>query len=80
MEFFGIGEEQIKELMYKEYVPVSCTFLHAKEEGDMLKSISFVTDWGVVNEYSINEEGSPRIETIIFPDGYRINVDELLGE
>lgn len=61
-------------------IPVGCKLVHSHEEGGEVVSYSFVTRYGVINEYEKNENGGWNIVSVMFPDGYTIDVDRLLEE
>jgi hypothetical protein len=76
-DIFGIDEG------YREppfIIPFGCHHVYSNEENEKLLKIGFSTSWGVINEYVSEDGKSFNINRIVFPDGYAIDVNELLEE
>lgn len=69
-----------KERISKFQVPNGCTLVHSTEDAGNISSYSFVTRFGVINTYELNETGGYDVVSITFADGYRIDVNELLKD
>jgi len=59
-------------------IPSGCQHAYSEEKDEKLVKVGFTSQYGVINEYVSEDGKSFKINKIVFPDGFEIDVDTLL--